>query len=51
MLTAAILAVLSFLAGITSILRKRERASLVYISTILGFFVLLFGLVEIIYPH
>jgi hypothetical protein len=51
MLTAAILAILSFLTGIISIISKRERASLVYISTILGFFVLLFGLVEIIFPH
>jgi hypothetical protein len=51
MLVAAILAVSSFFTGIIGIIRNRERAIFVYISTAIGFFVLLWGLAEIIFPH
>ena len=51
MLIAAILAVSSFFTGIIGIIRNRERAIFVYISTVIGLFVLLFGLAEIIFPH
>ena len=51
MLIAAISAVSSFFTGIIGIIRNRERAILVYISTVIGFFVLLYGLAEIIFPH
>jgi hypothetical protein len=51
MLIAAISAISSFFTGIISIIRNRERAIFVYVSTIIGFFVLLFGLGEIIFPH
>ena len=51
MLVAAILAVSSFVTGIIGIIRNRERAIFVYISTAIGFFVLLWGLAEIIFPH
>ncbi len=51
MLIAAILAVSSFFTGIIGIIKNRERAIFVYISTVIGFFVLLFGLAEIIFPH
>ena len=51
MLIAAILAVSSFFTGIICIIRNRERSILVYISAAIGFFVLLFGLAEIIFPH
>jgi len=51
MLIAAILAVSSFFTGIIGIIRNRERAIFVYISTVIGFFVLLYGLAEIIFPH
>ncbi len=47
----AVLAVCAFFTGITSIFRNRERAVFVFISTVLGFLVLLFGLAEIIFPH
>jgi len=50
-LIAAILAVFSFFTGIISIIGNRERAIFVYISTVIGFFVLLFGLAEITFPH
>ena len=51
MLIVAILAVSSFFTGIIGIIRNRERAIFVYISTVIGFFVLLYGLAEIIFPH
>ena len=51
MLVAAILAVCAFFTGILSIIRKRERAVFVFISTSLGFFVLYWGFAEIVFPH
>ena len=51
MLTAAILAMFAFLTGILGMLRNRERAVFVLISTTIGFFVIIFGLSEIIFPH
>ena len=51
MLIAAILAVCAFFTGILSIIRNRERAIFVFISTVLGFFVLFWGLAEVIFPH
>ena len=51
MLLAGISAVCAFFTGITCIIRNKERAIFVYISTVIGFFVLLFGLAEIIFPH
>ena len=50
-LIAAILAVCAFFTGITSIFRNRERAVFVFISTTIGFLVMLYGLAEIIFPH
>ena len=50
-LIAAILAVCAFFTGILSIIRNRERAVFVLISTAIGFFVLIFGLAEITFPH
>jgi cytochrome bd-type quinol oxidase subunit 2 len=51
MLIAAILAVCAFFTGILSIIRNRERAVFVFISTALGFFVLFWGFAEIVFPH
>jgi len=51
MLIAAILAVSSFFTGIIGIIKNRERAIFVYISTVIGFFVLLYGFAEIVFPH
>ena len=51
MLIAAVLAVCAFITGILSIIRNRERAVFVLISTTIGLFVLIFGLAEIIFPH
>jgi len=51
MLFAGISAACAFFTGITSIIRNRERAVFVYISTTIGFFVLFFFLAEILFPH
>lgn len=50
-LLAGISAVCAFFAGITCIIMNRERAIFVFVSTIVGFLVLFFGLAEIIFPH
>ena len=51
MLIAAVLAICAFFTGIISIIRDRERAIFVHISTTIGFFVLFFFLAEILFPH
>jgi cytochrome bd-type quinol oxidase subunit 2 len=51
MLIAAILAVCAFFTGILSIIKNRERAVFVFISTVIGSFVLFFMLAEILFPH
>jgi len=48
---AGISGVLAFLTGILGIIRSRERSILVFLSTMIGFFVLLFILGEILFPH
>jgi len=50
-LLAGISATCAFFTGITSIVRNRERTIFVYISTVIGFFVLFFYLGEILFPH
>ncbi len=51
MLVAAIFAVCAFFTGILSVIRNRERAVFVFVSTVLGFFVLFWGFAEIVFPH
>ena len=41
----------AFFAGIFGVIRKRERAILVFVSTAIGFFILLFCSAEILFPH
>ncbi len=48
---AGVSGVLAFLTGILGIIRSRERSILVFLSTMIGFFVLLFILGEILFPH
>jgi hypothetical protein len=45
------MAISSFFTGIIGIIKNGERALYVYISTLLGFFVLLISLAEILFPH
>ena len=51
MLAGFISGVLAFAIGIFSIYKKRERAILVFVSTIIGFFLILFLIGEITHPH
>ncbi len=41
----------AFICGMVAILRKKEHAVLVYLSTLLGFFILLWVLAEVLFPH
>jgi len=43
--------VLAFFVGIISFLKSKERAILVFITTLIGLFVLIFILGEILSPH
>jgi len=44
-------AIASFLTGIISVLKKKERSVLVFLSIILGFLILLWVLAELLFPH
>lgn len=48
---AAISAISSFVTGLISIFKKKEKSVLVFLSVILGFLVLLWILSEILFPH
>lgn len=41
----------AFILGFISILKKKERAFLVYISTLMGMLLTLFLMAEIVFPH
>lgn len=43
--------VLAFLAGLISVIRNKERSVLVFLAILVGFFVLIFWLGEVIVPH
>ena len=43
--------VLAFVIGLIGTIRSRERSILVFLAMLIGFFVLLFGLGEVIFPH
>jgi len=51
MLIAAIAGISSFFTGIIGIIINKERSVLVFIATILGFFILFFVLGEFLFPH
>jgi len=51
MLTGMFSGISAFITGITSLIRKRERALLVFVSTIMGGLLILFLLGEIVFPH
>ncbi|MFH1749555.1 MAG: hypothetical protein ABH837_01510 [bacterium] len=50
-LIAAICGISSFFTGIISVIKDSERSVFVYLSSLLGFLVLLFVLGEFISPH
>jgi hypothetical protein len=51
MLSGMAFGILSFITGIISIIRQKERALLVYIATMIGGLLILFLLGEISFPH
>jgi len=50
-LIAAIAGISTFITGLLSIIKQKDPCVLVYIATIIGLFVLLFVLSELIYPN
>lgn len=50
LLFAGICGVAAFFTGIIGIIKRRERSVLVFLATVIGFFVLLFVLGEV-FPH
>ncbi len=48
---AGISDICAFFTGLLSIIRKKERSILVFLATMMGFFVLVFVLGEILVPH
>lgn len=51
MLLGMAFGIFAFVLGISSIIKKKERSFLVYVSTLIGFLLILFLLAEILYPH
>ncbi|MDD3711130.1 MAG: hypothetical protein PHP37_00795 [Patescibacteria group bacterium] len=43
--------IFAFLCGILGIMRKKDHSVFVFISTVSGFFVLLWVIIEILFPH
>jgi len=41
----------AFFCGIIGIIRKKDYSVFVFISTVLGFFILLWVIAEIVFPH
>ena len=51
MLLAAVSGVSALVTGIIGIVKSRERSVLVFLATVIGLFVLIFSLGEILFPH
>ncbi|MBM3205765.1 hypothetical protein FJZ41_02895 [Candidatus Shapirobacteria bacterium] len=51
MLLAWLGGVSAFFAGLLALIKSKERAVFVFLSTLMGFFILLFSLGEILFPH
>jgi len=51
MLAGFVSGIVAFICGIIGITRKKDYSVLVFISTVMGFFVLLWILAEILFPH
>lgn len=41
----------AFFTGVVGIIKEKERSVLAFLSTIMGLFILLFVLAEILFPH
>ena len=51
MLTGMVSGVSAFIVGLIAIIRRKERAVLVYVATSAGAFITIFLLGELIFPH
>jgi len=51
MLAGLFSGIAAFICGIIGIIRKKDYSVFVFISTVLGFFVLLWIIAEILFPH
>lgn len=51
MLAGMLAGISAFIIGLLAIVRQKERARLVYVSTVIGAFLLLFLAGEILFPH
>ena len=51
MLLAGVSGVSALVTGIIGIVKSRERSVLVFLVTVIGLFVLIFSLGEILFPH
>jgi hypothetical protein len=51
MLAGMLAGISSFITGLLAILRQKERAILVYVSTVIGAFFIVFLISEILFPH
>ena len=51
MLAGMATGVLAFITGLLAMIRKKEKAILVYISSLIGALVIVFLIGEILYPH
>ena len=51
MLIAGVSGVSAFVTGLIGIIKSRERSVIVYLAALIGLFVLLFGIGEIVFPH
>jgi len=50
-LLSGIFGIIGFFTGIISIIKKKDYSVLVFISTLIGFFVLFWVSAEILFPH
>ena len=50
-LLAATSSVIAFFTGLICVIRNRQRSILVFLAILVGLFVLLFWLAEVIFPH
>jgi len=48
---AGISGVSAFVTGIIGIIKSKDRSVLVFVATVIGFFVLAFWLGEVLFPH
>ena len=51
MLAGMLAGISSFITGLLAIIRQKERTILVYVSTVIGTFLIVFLIGEILFPH